>query len=116
MLVDDRHRARGPRSLLQKRTGFRRRERKTPGLSRLQGGPDLVIMDLSMPGIGGSRHPADPWDKSARILVFTMHQSAAYAVQAIKAGARGFVIRAVHLTLLRAPGNGRRIALSGHRP
>jgi two-component system, NarL family, invasion response regulator UvrY len=57
--------------------------------------PDLVIMDLSMPGIGGVEaiRRIRQWDHAARILVFTMHQSAAYAVQAIKAGARGFVTK-----------------------
>jgi two-component system, NarL family, invasion response regulator UvrY len=67
--------------------------------------PDLVIMDLSMPGIGGVEaiRRIRQWDKSARILVFTMHQSAAYAIQAIKAGARGFVTKSNPPdTLLRA--------------
>jgi two-component system, NarL family, invasion response regulator UvrY len=67
--------------------------------------PDLVIMDISMPGIGGVEtiRRIRQWDGSARLLVFTMHQSAAYAVQAIKAGARGYVTKSnPPETLLRA--------------
>jgi two-component system, NarL family, invasion response regulator UvrY len=79
--------------------------------------PDLVIMDVSMPGIGGVEaiRRIRQWDGSARILVFTMHQSAAYAVQAIKAGARGFVTKSNPPdALLRAIGEvmAGRIALS----
>jgi two-component system, NarL family, invasion response regulator UvrY len=79
--------------------------------------PDLVIMDLSMPGIGGVEaiRRIRQWDHAARILVFTMHQSAAYAVQAIKAGARGFVTKSSPPeALLRAIGEvmAGRIALS----
>jgi DNA-binding NarL/FixJ family response regulator len=57
--------------------------------------PDLVIMDISMPGIGGVEaiRRIRQWDGAARLLVFSMHQSAAYAVQAIKAGARGYVTK-----------------------
>jgi DNA-binding NarL/FixJ family response regulator len=57
--------------------------------------PDLVIMDISMPGIGGVEaiRRIRQWDHAARILVFTMHQNASYAIQAIKAGARGFVTK-----------------------
>ena len=58
--------------------------------------PDLVIMDLTMPGFGGveaiKRDPA-MGSGGARILVFTMHQNAAYAVQAIRAGAKGYVTK-----------------------
>src|SRR5207253_10220577 len=55
----------------------------------------LVTRDRSMRGIGGvEAFPRSrQWDGSARILVFSMHHSAAYAVQAIKAGARGFVTK-----------------------
>ncbi len=55
--------------------------------------PDVSVMDLTMPGMGGmeairriiARHPA------ARILVLSMHENAAFANQAIKAGAKGFL-------------------------
>jgi DNA-binding NarL/FixJ family response regulator len=57
--------------------------------------PDVVIMDISMPGRGGIdavRHIRQR-DPSARVLVFTMHSSASYAMQAFKAGAKGYVTK-----------------------
>ena len=53
--------------------------------------PDVVIMDISMPGRGGIdaiKHIRE-FDAHARILVFTMHSGAAYALQAFRAGPRG---------------------------
>ncbi len=57
--------------------------------------PDLVLMDLSLPGAGGieaTRHLCS-YDPHARILVFTMHQGAAFAMKAIEAGACGYVTK-----------------------
>lgn len=57
--------------------------------------PDLVMMDLSLPGAGGieaTRHLRS-YDPRARILVFTMHQGAALAMKAIEAGACGYVTK-----------------------
>lgn len=55
--------------------------------------PDVMVMDISMPGIGGleairricTRH------NKAKILVFSVHQEQAFINQAMSAGARGFI-------------------------
>ncbi len=100
MLVDDHAIVReGYRSLLQKQDGLLVVAEADSGAEAYrvykEAMPDLVIMDVAMPGIGGVEaiRRIRQWDKSARILVFSMHQSAAYAIQAIKAGARGFVTK-----------------------
>jgi len=100
MLVDDHAIVReGYRSVLQKQPGLRVVAEAADGVEayRLfkETGPDLVIMDLTMPGIGGVEaiRRIRQWDPDARVLVFTMHQNAAFAVQAIRAGARGYVTK-----------------------
>jgi len=100
MLVDDHAIVReGYRSLLQKQDRLQVVAEAGDGAEAYRvykdTKPDLVIMDLTMPGIGGVEtiRRLRQWDHGARILVFTMHQSAAYAIQAIKAGARGFVTK-----------------------
>lgn len=57
--------------------------------------PEVVVMDLSMPGASGfetirrilAREPA------ARILVFSMHEDAVRAERAMQLGARGYVTK-----------------------
>lgn len=57
--------------------------------------PDIVLLDLSMPGLGGLsslrrfklRWPLLP------ILVFSMHDTVAVATQALRAGANGYVTK-----------------------
>ena len=57
--------------------------------------PDITVIDLSMPGMGGiesikrivARYP------TAKILVLSMHENAAFASQAIKAGAKGYLAK-----------------------
>ena len=57
--------------------------------------PDVMVMDLSMPGMGGleairrilMRHVR------ARILVLTMHEDLSFANQALKLGAKGYLIK-----------------------
>lgn len=57
--------------------------------------PDVVVVDISMPGRGGIDlvRQIRQLESSARILIFTMHASATYAQQAIRAGARGYVTK-----------------------
>ena len=100
LLVDDHAVVReGYRSVLQKQPGLRVVAEAADGAEayRLfkEVHPDLVIMDLAMPGIGGIEaiRRIRKWDATARILVFTMHQNAAFAMQAIRAGARGYVTK-----------------------
>ena len=100
MLVDDHAIVReGYRSVLQKQPGLRVVAEAEDGADAYRlfkaARPDLVIMDLTMPGIGGVEaiRRILQWDPAARILVFTMHQNAAFAVQAMRAGARGYVTK-----------------------
>ena len=57
--------------------------------------PDVVIIDISMPGRGGidAIQHIRRFDSSARILVFTMHGGVVYALQAFRAGAKGYVTK-----------------------
>jgi two-component system invasion response regulator UvrY len=57
--------------------------------------PNVVIMDISMPGRGGidAIEHIRELDAHARILVFRMHSGAAYALQAFRAGAKGYVTK-----------------------
>lgn len=89
------------------REGYRRLLGRQPGLSVVaeagdgeaaqaafaEHRPDIVLMDLSMPGGGGfpavEAILAD--DPRARILIVSMHQGAVFAQKAMAAGARGFV-------------------------
>jgi DNA-binding NarL/FixJ family response regulator len=112
MLVDDHAVVReGYRSVLHKQPGLQVVAEAADGagayLLYKKMRPGLVIMDLTLPGAGGieATRRIRQWDPAARILVFTMHQNAAFAVQAIRAGARGYVtkmsppdtlVRAVH--------------------
>ena len=55
--------------------------------------PDLVLLDLNLPGMGGlellRRMLVE--DPSARILVLSMHAEPLYAARAIELGARGYL-------------------------
>lgn len=55
--------------------------------------PDLVLLDVTMPGLSGfgtlgeitARFP------DVRVIILTMHEAREYAIQALRAGAAGFI-------------------------
>jgi len=57
--------------------------------------PDIVVMDISMPGLNGleaarsitKEHPA------ARVVVLSMHSDETHVLQALRAGAAGYVLK-----------------------
>ena len=66
-------------------------------------GPDVVVMDLGLPGLDGieatrrlSRSRPD-----IRVLVLSMHDDAATVDRALRAGARGYVLKGSGIAALR---------------
>ena len=57
--------------------------------------PHIVILDLSMPGIGGfeSIRRLINRDPNCKILVFSIHNELVYVTRAIKAGAKGYITK-----------------------
>ena len=57
--------------------------------------PDVMLMDLSMPGMGGLEaiRRILMRDEKARILVLSMHEDLSFANQALKLGAKGYLIK-----------------------
>lgn len=55
--------------------------------------PDVVVMDLSMPGMGGleALRRLLAHDSAARVLILSAHEVAAYPQRALKAGALGYL-------------------------
>lgn len=100
LLVDDHAVVReGYRTLLEKHDGLKVIGEAGNAASAYQSykdlQPDVVVMDISMPGRGGidAIEHIRKFDAAARILVFSMHSGAPYALQAFRAGAKGYVTK-----------------------
>jgi two-component system, NarL family, invasion response regulator UvrY len=100
LLVDDHAVVReGYRTLLEKHDGLKVIGEAGNAVSAYQSykdlRPDVVVMDISMPGRGGidAIEHIRKFDAEARILVFSMHSGAPYALQAFRAGAKGYVTK-----------------------
>jgi two-component system, NarL family, invasion response regulator UvrY len=57
--------------------------------------PDVVVLDLSMPGIGGLEcaRRIRSRDPLAKILVYSVHDEGVYVSRAIEAGAKGYITK-----------------------
>jgi len=57
--------------------------------------PDMVVMDISMPGIGGLEaiRRIVQRDPEALILVFSVHHEQVYIQRALNAGAKGYITK-----------------------
>jgi len=55
--------------------------------------PDVVLLDITMPGMSGFEvlKQINVRFPDARVIILTMHQAREYAIQALRAGAAGFI-------------------------
>jgi two-component system, NarL family, invasion response regulator UvrY len=101
LLVDDHAVVReGYRRLLERGSGIEvvgeAADAQSAYLKFIEHGPDVVVMDISLPGASGIealrrmriRNP------DARVLMFSMHEDVVFARRALQAGALGYVTKA----------------------
>jgi DNA-binding NarL/FixJ family response regulator len=107
MLVDDHAIVlEGYRRLLEKQPGIivvaEATDSRTAYSRYKEARPDVVVVDISMPGRGGIDFIGQirAWDPSARMVVFSMHRDAVYARHAFRAGAQGYVTKSSDPMLL----------------
>jgi two-component system, NarL family, invasion response regulator UvrY len=64
--------------------------------------PDIVVMDLSMAGIGGleTTRRLVMREEGAKIIVFSVHHEKVYIQRALDAGARGYICKHAHPDML----------------
>lgn len=100
MLVDDHAVVRsGLRRLMENQTGLEVVAEAESGEQAYQHYSqqpvDIVVMDISMPGMGGLESARRILSRysSAKIVIFSMHDNATYAAQVLKAGVKGYVTK-----------------------
>lgn len=100
MLVDDHELVRtGFRSLLNNLTGIEIVAEAGDGSQALQmvevHRPDIVLMDIAMPGLSGLEATLQMTQKypATRVIIVSMHANSEYARRAVRAGAAGYLLK-----------------------
>lgn len=75
--------------------------------------PDVIVMDLSMAGLGGleaTRRLVSRYEE-AKVIVFSVHHENVYISRAMNAGAKGYICKQAHpdvlITAIKEVANGR---------
>lgn len=89
----------GLRSLLEAEPDFRVVGEAGDGREALrhvlEAKPDIVLMDIQMPGLDGVQATQEilrEWPQ-AKVIMLTMYRQDAYVFEAVKAGARGYMLK-----------------------
>ena len=108
LVVDDHAVVReGIRSVLERQPGFEVVGEAADGASALKlaksVNPDVVVLDVSMPGGSGLRTAAELRTEApeARVLILSMYDNAEYVMEAVRAGASGYLLKDSAATELR---------------
>jgi DNA-binding NarL/FixJ family response regulator len=97
----------GIRSVLERQPGFEVVGEAGDGASALKLAksttPDVVVLDVSMPGGSGLRTAAELRTEvpEARVLILSMYDNAEYVMEAVRAGASGYLLKDSAATDLR---------------
>jgi two-component system response regulator NreC len=89
----------GLRSLLEKNNAFKVIGQASDGLSAVrlaaELSPDLVIMDISLPGLNGIDATRRILEANSRVKVIalSMHKDGRYIAEALKSGAAGYLLK-----------------------
>jgi DNA-binding NarL/FixJ family response regulator len=57
--------------------------------------PDVIVLDLTMPGVSGLHVATQLWRERSRVrvLILSMHNHPEYVLEAVRAGAHGYVLK-----------------------
>jgi DNA-binding NarL/FixJ family response regulator len=98
----------GIRHILESETGFEVVGEAANGAEALSLAaelhPDVVVLDISMPGESGLKVAARLRSSSPepRVLILSMHDNAEYVLESVRAGAHGYLLKDTAATELRS--------------